>query len=47
MALSISITTRMLREIVDAVRALLSEKMEQFISGKADLQLWKWDCLSC
>ena len=44
MALSISITTRMESEMVEAVRAVVSEKMEQLISGKLDLQLWKWDC---
>lgn len=44
MALSISITTRMLRETVEAVRAESLENMLQPISGKVVVQRWKWVC---
>lgn len=46
MALSISMTTRIDREIVEAVRAEseLAEKIWQPISGKMVLQLWKCVC---
>lgn len=41
-ALSISMTTRIESEIVEAVRAELSENMEQPICGNAEEQRWKW-----
>ena len=44
MALSISITTKMEREIVEAVFAEESANIVQPISGKEVLQRWKWDC---
>lgn len=49
MALSISITTRMEREIVEAVLATALEKIEQppEMSGNAVEQRWKWVCESC
>ena len=44
MALSISITTRMERETVEAVREAALVNMAQPISGKAVVQRWKWVC---
>ena len=41
MAFSISMTTRMERETVEAALADASEKMWQPIEGKMVLQLWK------
>ena len=45
MALSISMTTRMERETVEAALALSLAKMEQPISGNWVLHLWKCDCV--
>lgn len=42
MAFSISITTRIERDTVEAALALLSEKMWHPMEGKMLLQLWKW-----
>ena len=42
MALSISMTTRMDKEMVEAVLAEESENMLQPICGKALEQRWKW-----
>lgn len=42
MAFSISITTKIDREMVDAVRAESLLKISQPISGKAVLHWWKW-----
>jgi hypothetical protein len=47
MALSISMTTRMERETVEAALAEESEKMWQPIDGKMVLQLWKWVWKDC
>jgi hypothetical protein len=47
MALSISMTTRMESETVEAALAEASEKMWQPIEGKMVLQLWKWVCINC
>ena len=44
MALNISMTTRMLREIVDAVLACELAKMSHPISGKEVEQAWKLHC---
>ena len=41
MALSISMTTRMLRDIVEAERAEEFEKMAQSMEGMKVLQRWK------
>ena len=42
-AFSISITTRIERETVEADRAALLVNIVQPISGKRVLQWWKWD----
>lgn len=42
-ALNISITTRIERDIVDADLAILLENMSQPISGNAVEQVWKCD----
>ena len=44
MALSISMTTRIDNEIVEAVFAEESANIVQPISGKEVLQRWKWLC---
>lgn len=44
MALSISMTTRIERETVDAALAESFTKISQPISGKAELQRWKCVC---
>lgn len=46
-ALSISMTTRMERETVEAVFAESSTKMEQLIEGRKVVQLWKCVCRMC
>jgi len=47
MAFSISMTTRIESETVDAALADASEKMWQPMEGKMVLQLWKWVCEIC
>ena len=44
MALSISMTTRMERETVEAALALSLAKISQPISGNCEEHLWKCDC---
>lgn len=44
MALSISMTTRIERETVEAALALSLVKISQPISGNCEEHLWKCDC---